>query len=364
MSDNSERTSRRRNSSPTLADVARIAEVSISTAGRVLRDAEWPVDPALRERVLAAAGQVSYVPNVMARTLRGSAPALVGLVVGNMLDPYYGEVAEAVTRHAEATTKMLVMVCNMQRDPLLELDYCRRFWEHRVAGLILAGGGFDQLKYRSELSDLLERMARSGVVITTLSPRDVGAASFCVDNLAVGRMAAAELAAHGHRRVGVLVGPVRSLVLQQRMDGIREVFDRERVKYHIMETELRPERIFAAAKALLDAHPDITGIVAVSSAVSVNAIRAVNAAGRSVPDDVSVIGIGGGALAEWATPQLTRIDLALDVSGRAALDFIAARVGGANPPEGLIHQPRLVPATSVAAAKRRKPSRRTSAEEA
>jgi LacI family transcriptional regulator len=217
-----------------------------------------------------------------------------------------------------------------------------------IAGLILAGGGFNQLRYQPELSELLGRMARSGVVITTLSPRDVGAATFCVDNSAVGRMAASELVAHGHRKIGVLVGPVHSLVLRQRMEGMRAVFDAERVKYHIMETELRQEAIFAAAKALFEAHPEITAIVAMSSAVSVNAIRAVNATGRSVPGDVSVIGIGGGALAGWSTPQLTRIDLALDVSGRAALDFIAAKVAGENPPEGLVHQPQIVRATSVA----------------
>ena len=47
---------------------------------------------------------------------------------------------------------MLAMVCNMQRDPLLELKYCRQLWEHRVAGLILAGGGFDQVTHRDQLA--------------------------------------------------------------------------------------------------------------------------------------------------------------------------------------------------------------------
>ena len=81
---------------PTLADVARLAGVSVSTAGRVLRQQDWPVDQAMKERVLAAAAELSYVPNLMARTLRAGGPAMVGLVVGNMLDPYYGEIAEVV----------------------------------------------------------------------------------------------------------------------------------------------------------------------------------------------------------------------------------------------------------------------------
>src|SRR5580698_1780675 len=98
-----------RRGSPTLVDVAREAGVSVSTAGRVLRDGGWPVDAELKQRVLAAADRLSYVPNLMARTLRAGRPALVGLVVGNMLDPYYGEIAEAITRHAEASSTMLAM---------------------------------------------------------------------------------------------------------------------------------------------------------------------------------------------------------------------------------------------------------------
>src|ERR1700735_1581040 len=152
--------------SPTLVDVAREAGVSVSTAGRVLRDGDWPVDAELKERVLAAADRLSYVPNLLARTLRAGRPALVGLVAGNMLDPYYGEIAEAVTRHAEAPHLMLAMVCNMQRAPLLELKYFRPSWEHRVAGLILAGGGFDQLTHRAELAAIIEQMKKSGVVVT------------------------------------------------------------------------------------------------------------------------------------------------------------------------------------------------------
>ena len=106
-----------RRGAPTLVDVARAAGVSVSTAGRVMRDDGWPVDPEMRDRVRETAAQLGYVPNIAARTLRVGAPALVGLVAGNMLDPYYGEIAEAVTRHAEAAHPMMAMVCNMQRDP-------------------------------------------------------------------------------------------------------------------------------------------------------------------------------------------------------------------------------------------------------
>ena len=227
----------RRAGSPTLVDVAREAGVSVSTAGRVLSDGGWPVDAELKERVLAAADRLSYVPNLLARTLRAGRPALVGLVVGNMLDPYYGEIAEAITRHAEASSTMLAMVCNMQRDPVLELKYCRQLWEHRVSGLILAGGGFDQITHHDKLVTILDQMVRSGVVVTTLSPRGIDAPVFSVDNEMVGKMAACELLEHGHRHIGITVGRILNDVRKKRLRGMTAAIQEAGARYYIAEPE-------------------------------------------------------------------------------------------------------------------------------
>lgn len=339
----------RRQRSPTLADVAAAAGVSVSTAGRVLRDEGWPVEESLKERVRVAADQLGYVPNVMARTLRAGAPALVGLVIGNMLDPYYGEIAEAVTCYSEQTSRMLTMVCNMQRDPRLELDYCRRLWEHRVAGLILAGGGFDQFTHYDELALLVDKLERGGVVVTTLSPRDLDVASFHMDNVDVGRRAARELTAHGHRDIGVLVGPIRNRVLRQRIEGIAEFCETIGIGFHLVETEFGPSWVAPAITQMFRDRPSITGIIAASGVTSINVVHAVTATGRSVPRDVSVVGIGGKAISEWGTPKVTRVDLALETCGKAALDYIAARVHGLPPPAAFSLIPEIVNGDSVAA---------------
>jgi LacI family transcriptional regulator len=310
-----------------LADVARQSGVSVSTAGRVMRDDGWPVDPELRDRVRETASRLGYVPNILARTLRGSGPSLVGLVAGNMLDPYYGEIAEAVTRYAEAAHPMMAMVCNMQRDPLLELKYCRQLWEHRVAGLILAGGGFDQLSYRDELASLLRQMTESGVVVTLLSPRDLDAPQFCVDNRLVGRMAAAELIHQGHRRVGIAIGRVQNLLRRQRLEAMVASFESAGVDYVILEPRL-PSEPEAAISDSLSRNRNITGLVASTHMISMGIINEVQRVGLSVPKDISVVAIGNANLLEWSTPRLTHIDLDLVSCGQAALDFIAASVSG------------------------------------
>ena len=146
---------------PTLNDVARAAGVSLSTAARVLRDPATKVAPDLVERVQLAARELDYVPNVLARSLRGGTQTMVGLIVGDMLDPYYGVIAETVTEAAETAHQMVAIVSNMQRSAELELKHCEQLWQRRVSGLILAGGGFDQHTHFEQLRALILRVQAS-----------------------------------------------------------------------------------------------------------------------------------------------------------------------------------------------------------
>ncbi len=336
----------KQSNSPTLVDVAREAGVSVSTAGRVIRDAGWPVDPALKAKVQTAAAGLGYVPNMLARSLRGGAPALVGLVAGNMLDPYYGEIAETVTRHAEATHMMLALVCNMQRNPILELKYCRQLWEHRVAGLILAGGGFDQTTHHAEFVSALRQMMRGGVVVTTLSPRGIDAPMFCVDNTVVGQMAAAELVSQGHRNVGIAMGRVRNQARRERLAGMISTLEAAGVRYAVSQPGPSDDLDLTVA-ALLVENPKMTGLIASTHMTSLRIINQGRRMGRSIPDELSIIAIGNAKLVEWSAPHLTYIDLNLEACSRAALEYIASKVSGGVPEPPRIGPPRLIRGESV-----------------
>lgn len=294
-----------------------------------------------------AAARLAYVPNVLARNLRGGAPALVGLVVGDMLDPFYGEIAEAITKQAESMHSMLVVVCNMHRDPELELTYCRRLWEHRVGGLILAGGGFDQLSHRDRLAELTSQMVASGVVVTTLTPRGLDVPAFHVDNEEVGRLAAQELVAAGHRRIGILIGTSQNAVTGQRLGGMTKVLTGAGAEFHTVHVEYSSPAAEAGVASLISRYPDISGVIAGSYAMSMGIFRWLRASGRSVPNDVSVVGIGNTRIAEWTSPKLTAINLKLDRFGCAALDYIAAKLGESAPPVLPTPTPDIVRGESV-----------------
>ncbi len=320
----------------------------MSTAARVLRDPQTNVDPELAARVRVAADELEYVPNVLARTLRGGGPTMVGLIVGDMLDPYYGSIAETVTEAAESEHSMVAIVSNMQRSPVLELKHCQQLWGHRVSGLILAGGGFDQWTHFGEFAKTVNHIRRSGVAVVSLAPRGVDLPTFCVDNVRVGALMAETLVGLGHRRVGILVGPPRSEVTQQRLRGAAEVVADAGGESVVKHADYTSEAGARIVREVLEERPDLTGFVVGTDMMAIGVIAGLKAAGRRVPEDVSVVSAGNTHMSTWATPSLTTVDTHIPDCGRAALSYIAAQVGRTKQPAVRALEPRLVTGGSVA----------------
>lgn len=311
-----------------LVDIALEAGVSTSTAGRVLRNSHLPVAPAVAQRVREVAQRLGYVPNVAARNLRGAQAKTVGLVVGDMLDPYYGTVAEAVTERAESMHGFLAVVCNIQRNPALELKYCQRLWEHRVAGLILTGGGFDQHRHATELGRLARNMQASGLIVCTLGPRLIEAPMFCVDNVLAGRMAAMQLLGAGHRRIGVVNGHALSETGRLRLVGCLDAMKEAGVQAELCEVAYMADAVKAALPELLARKPRITGILATSDFMSQAVVGCLQALGIAIPTQMSVVGMRGTDLSALSL-RITSVDVQIAECSRAALDYIVSNEASA-----------------------------------
>jgi LacI family transcriptional regulator len=338
---------RKRTKSPTISDVARLAQVSVSTAARVLRDADYPVHPALAKRVRAVVDRVGYVPNRLARTLRGASPDAVGLIVGTMLDPYHGTIAEAVTRRAEAAHSFVAVVCNMQRDPLLELKYCRQLLEHRVAGVILSGGGFDQWTHQAALADVINQMVDAGVKVVTLTPRGLDVPVFSVDNEEAGRLTAEQLVLRQHRRIGIILGPKRNEVTQLRLRGMTRTLRKANASYVIEHIDFSEQSGAAAVSSLFQRDPDLTAIICGSDTIGLGVIDWARSNGHNIPGDLSVVSIGNTNFAKSSQPPLSSVDVELARTGEAALDFLVAAARGQPVPSPIEFHASFVPRSSV-----------------
>jgi LacI family transcriptional regulator len=121
-----------------LADISRRAGVSIATASRVLNGSAHPVSDATRERVLAAADELGYRPSELARALVKRTSRIVGVIVGDIVDPYFAEIARGVEDVA-ARAGHLTMVCNADRRPAAELAHLGVLRDYHAAGVVRRG---------------------------------------------------------------------------------------------------------------------------------------------------------------------------------------------------------------------------------
>ena len=330
----------------TLSDVAREARVSVSTAARVLRDSPYPVAPELQKRVREAAEKLRYVPNLLAKKLRGGEHPSLGLIVGNMRDPHFGQIAQTVTKVARERS-LMAMVANMQRDPQQELAMIRELWEHRVNGVILAGGGFDQQTFKSELGGLVKQLTRSGVVVVSLGERGISMPVFSVDNEAVAMLLARRSVELGHTEIGISTGPSNSHVTPQRLRGFKKVFSAAGIRSTIVHTTFGIPGGVEAAEKLLAANPKITMIIANADTLAVGIVQGLAARRIHVPDDISVMSAGNTIYAEICTPRLVTADICLAECCEAAVNYIHEAIAGGKPTVPKPPVPKLIEGESV-----------------
>lgn len=301
-----------------LRDVARLAGVSVPTASRVLSGSDYPVLPALRERVEEAARELDYVPNAQAQgLLRGSA-GTIGVLAGDIGDPYFSEIVNGI--HSVATERqILVTICHTERDPVRELDYFRMLQSHRTSVVILAGSGLDDEAYREGLAARARSFSANGGRVVAIGSPVVDVDRVLVDNAAGGRALAEHLLELGHRDIGVVSGPQNVGSSRERVAGLREVVEAAGGRVHVRHGAPTREAARAGAHELLTAHPGLTAIVGSADQLAIGAMNYLRDQGRDVPGDVSVAGFNDIDVASDVQPALTTVHLPLREMGEAAL---------------------------------------------
>jgi LacI family transcriptional regulator len=301
-----------------ITEVARRAGVSIATASRVVRSADYPVSPATRERVLVAAAELDYVPNALARGLLASRVPVVGVIVHDITDPYFSEVVRGV-EDAAAAGGHLVITCSSERDPDRESSYVRLLRSMRAAAVIFAGSGLDDPGYADELGRHLAGMAAYGAAVVHLSPHAFGEPEVSVDNAGGIAAMVAALAGLGHRRIAFLAGPQNLFVARARLAGYRRGLAEAGLE---MDERLVVESAFdrdggaAAVDALLAGDAPFTAICCANDLLALGALARLADRGIDVPGEVSVAGFDDISVAALTAPALSTVRLPLREMGR------------------------------------------------
>jgi LacI family transcriptional regulator len=322
-----------------LKDVATAAGVDASTASRVLNnEAGHRVAAETRDRVLAAAEELGYRPNVIARALRTARSHTLGIAVPQLDNPVFAQIIIGATTAAQARGYELLI-------SLVE----------QVAG---GGGVYERLAHASRVDGLLvatldeesslkRTLAATGVPYVLVNRKLRGVPNYVVhDNFEAARASTEFLLSLGHRRIGHLAGRISGYNGSQRLAGYQAALKAAGIDPDptlVSEAGYTMEGGFRATQVMLAAKKRPTAILAATVMSGSGALKALHAAGVRVPDDMSVMTIHDLPISEMLQPPLTALRFPLQEMGIVAanglIDLLEGKVETVAcvlPHEGLI----------------------------
>jgi len=291
-----------------MKDVASLAGVAVGTVSNVLNHPDL-VRPLTRARVEAAMEELGFIPNGSARQLRAGRSRCLGLVVLDVTNPFFTEVARGVEDYAQAAG-YAVILCNSDEADDKERRYLRVLEEQRVRGILIT-------PVHGQAPELPRIRDRGTPVVLLDRPGSAGQCSVAVDDRRGGEIAVRHLLELGHRSIALVNGPV----------AIRQCADRRRGALRAVERAgLDPAAVLAevtvpamnaragavAADELLSVTPPTggrrpTAVFCANDMLALGLLRRLGQAGVAVPGDLAVVGYDDIEFAADAAVPLTSV---------------------------------------------------------
>ncbi|HYP18355.1 MAG TPA: LacI family DNA-binding transcriptional regulator [Opitutus sp.] len=306
-----------------LQEVARRAKVSIATVSRVLNQSDKVV-PETRAIVEQALRDLGYRPSRVARRLRmkDGRAHLVGLIIPDIQNPFYAEIARGVEDAAYAAEYALLL-CNSDEDPEKEQFYLEVMRSECVDGIVLPP--FD------ETDAAVAEMVRSGmpVVCVDRSLSKVKTDLVEVDNYRGAFEAVAHLIEKGHKQIGLIEGRTDVSTTRERRRGYLDALAEGgiAVRKELMRAgDFKQESGRVLAGELLDLRKPPTALFALNNLMTVGALMAVHQRELRVPQDVAVVGFDDLPWAESLDPPLSVVRQPAYEVGKQAMELLLKRI--------------------------------------
>lgn len=304
----------------TLRQVAHEAGVSVATASRAFTKPDL-VGERTRERILDIAARLDYAPNLAARALNTGRTQSVGIVVPDLMNPFYPSIVTGARRRASALGYSL-LIADSEEDPAAELPILEEM-ARKVDGILLCSSrmGADSLARAQELGPLV-----------LLNRRLAGVPSVSFDSTAAVQTAALHLRVMGHRRVAYVGGPASSTSNVERRDRIGQFFPPQGLEVvQVGDFEPSVDGGRAAADGVLSA--GASAVLVYNDVMALGLMGRLIGYGLAIPRDLSVIGWDDIQFAELVTPALTTVRVPRERAGEEAMAYLDAVIRRGGPGE-------------------------------
>jgi LacI family transcriptional regulator len=335
----------------TVADVAKAAGVSVSTAARVLSGNGYASEET-RRLVLEAARDLGYVPNQIARSLRTRRSRMIGLLIGDVENAFYSTIAKNV----ESVLKDAgyhVVLCNSNDDPEDEREYLALLDGMRIDGLIVT----PTLRNKAAFGRLLQK----DIAIVQVDRKVAGlpADAILVDNEEGAHAAVQHLIAAGHLNVGILPGDLDVPTARQRLAGYERALTDAGIPIReelIKAGSFHRDHAIEDATELIRAHPSPTAIFAANNILAEASLMVLAELDLKVPRDMSLVAFDDVQWMGMVSPSVTAVRQPVADLARSAAELMLRRLreDADQPPSTIVFRTELLERGSVAQVRKAK----------
>jgi len=294
----------------TIKDVAQLAGVSVATVSRVINDRGY-VHADTRKKVEDAVKALNFSPNEVARSLYKRKSKLIGLLLPDIANPYFPQLARGVEDRMQEQDYRLIFG-NSDEDERKEQDYIQTFIQNNVVGVI------SSTNYPH--SSIYENLK---IPVVFLDRTSLDRPSVYADGREGGRLAAREIIKRGSRRITVMQGPSQIRPAQDRFEGAIEIIRDAGLDYRVIQTtsfSINEAGIWA--EELFRKYADTDGVIASNDIAAMAVLHEASRIGRKVPDDVQVIGFDDIPMSSLLSPALSTIHQPAYEMGREAAGLL------------------------------------------
>jgi DNA-binding LacI/PurR family transcriptional regulator len=299
----------------TIRDVAKKANVSVSTVSRVINQKGY-VHEATKVIVEKTIKELGFIPNQLARSLTSRSSKIIGVIVPHIGPSFYGELLEGIESQASAYGYKIIF-CHTHDDPDRELEYLNFFEQYNIEGLIIASN----FSNKDKLSDL------KIPVVTVDHILDENIPSITSDNVKGGGLAAHKLIDSGAKNILVFRGPSFLLTTMERTIGFLNVLKSKKMYADIFDFDLLNPDI-KLIEEILKSNPSVDGIFTFSDTLAIATLNILQKLGKKVPEDVSLVGYDDTPYAKWVTPSITTIHQSVFFMGKQSFINLTRLIRG------------------------------------
>lgn len=310
----------------TIKDIARESGFSIATVSYVINNRGVYYNKETEKKIKKVIEDLNYVPHAIARQLKKQRSSNIGFIVP-YIDDYHSGVHSGIQAYA-SELGYSVLLFNTNFDPKQEEIFIRDVKEQRFAGLIIAN-------YFTSSEQLLQLKQEIPIVSIGKLAEHLEIPYVCLNDKDVIKEAVNYLVSLGHRRIGIINGPLTIITEKDRFSGYVEALQENNIKIDplimyqgnmVIKNSLNES--YSLIMSIVKKVNDVTAFMITSDYIALIALKAVSDAGKRVPRDISIIGFDNLPMAEFSIPELTTISQDRFDVGYKSMQMLSDKING------------------------------------